>query len=248
MEGRAIFLVLALYAVLVTVADVLLTHAVVLTTLTRRDHLRGAGELPDVTFYVTISLVFAPLAVGRAVADPALEDASTVLARILIVIALAVVVADVTAVLLILAAVTILLLVALPSQRNAATVIALELIRGAADGSLRAVLLVTPIAAVVVAIAAEALKDAAAAGTSHPTERALALELPLGTVWQRKVAVQLVTVVLAILLAIAFKRQRYAAIIQALELVVRTSETGKESSSSSSSMMYPLESDEREKM
>jgi hypothetical protein len=112
---------------------VFLADAVVLTAFSWRDDFGGTRELPDVALDIAVHFIFAPLAVGLSVAVPVLGDAALIFASVFIVRALAVVVSNVTAVFFVFARVTILFLVASPSQGNASTVVALELIRCATD-------------------------------------------------------------------------------------------------------------------
>jgi hypothetical protein len=142
MDDWTVLLVFALHAVLLPVANVFLADAVVLTALTLGNDLRWTRELAFVALHVAVLLVFAFLAVGRAVAFPLFRDATGILARVLVVRALTLTVANVAAVLLVLARVAILFLVATPTQRNASSVVAFELVGSAALGLLGAIVLV----------------------------------------------------------------------------------------------------------
>jgi hypothetical protein len=200
---------------------VFLADAVVLTAFSRRDDFGGTRELPDVALDIAVHLVFATFAVGLSVAVPVLGDAALIFASVFIVGALPVVVSNVTAVLLVFARIAILFLVASPSQGNASTVVALELVRCTTYWLLRAVFFVRPIATIVVAITPESLKNTPSSRSSHASQHTLALEFTFRAVGHGKVTVHLVAVIIAIGFTVAFECQRDARVVEALKLVVR---------------------------
>lgn len=205
MNCRTILFIFALHAILVTIADVLLIDAVVLSTFSRRNNLRGTWKLTSIALHIAIGFVFTAFTIRLAITNPVLRNATRVFARIFIIGTLSIVVANVTAIFLIFTRITILLLVTPPSKWDASSIVALKLVRSATDGFLRAVFFIRPISAIVVTIASEALENATTARASHSAKHSFALEFTLRTVWQWEVAAQLVTSIVTIRLAIAFK-------------------------------------------
>ena len=193
-------LVAPVAAVVLAVADVGVEHALVVGALEvvagTVDGAAGAG------------LVAAVLAVGGAVAVPALGHADPALLALELGLRVALVGRQHGAALLVAAVVTVRDAVTLVRLVDALLqVAALELGGGAGDG--RAALLVRVVEAVVVAVAAPALRDAGAAGAAGELEVLAGLDAA---------AVALVRRVAAVVLAVALPCERDAAAVTAAEL------------------------------